>query len=275
MITFKREIAFSTGMIPKRKEKRLQEGLEGRISFLKSQWMIDAEIKASVYSISTGAYASVLGDKPGWAASIIKLPVMINTIKEMEQGCYNPFTRLCVGTHDYMLEEDDSISMLPEYSKVAVIDLIYHMVVESDNEATNLLAEKSGIPSINKTAWDLGLDRTMLGHLLCSGAPRWTSDFNDDGSNLTTTDDMVSLMRHIYDDSYSKLSPYVRYNSDMIMSCTDGIFTRKGRFRAKNIKAKRGVIFHGVKGHDFHETAIIDDDLIVSIMLNKIDQNRP
>lgn len=234
---------------------------------------IDARIKVSVYDINTGVSANVNGKEKGWAASIIKVPVMVSTLKEVEKGNLSLNTQVPVN-HKLMLEEYDYVSSLPEDATLSVKEFLYHMIVASDNEATNVLADTIGGPvQINKDAYELGLKRTMLGHLLCPGAPRYGSFFfNPDGSNLTTPNDMVKVMRHIYDPSYTKLSKRVKSLSDAIMSETCSSYLANEKFKGNKIKAKIGIISCPYDGSDIHEVGIIDDSLIVCLMANKIGQ---
>lgn len=255
------------------KGKRLENSLERTIKNLKEKHDMDAEIKISVYDISDGLSANVDGDKIGWAASIIKVPIMVTVLEEIEKEKLSLDTRLRID-HKFTLEKDDYVSELRDKSLISVMRLMYHMIVESDNEATNMLANKVGIDKVNKSAWNLGLDKTMLGHLIYPGAPRTFNDFNPAGSNLTCTDDMVTLLRHIYDEPFSKLSPKVRKLSNVYLTFTDPILINRGKFKNRRIKSKTGFISHPVNGEDIHETGIIDDHLIVSVMLNKVNQNK-
>jgi len=256
----------------KRKSLQLKQDLEEVIQDAKSKGL-DAEIKVGVYDINTGIKASVNGDKCGWAASIIKLPVMISTLQEVEKNHLSLKTELPIN-HKFMLEKDDYVSGLPEGSSLPVLHLLYHMIVSSDNEATNILANEIGGPvRINKSAKRLGLKRTMLGHLLCPGVPRYTSKFNPDGSNITNPDNMVRLMRHIYDPSYFKISEGIKETSDYILSLTKSWFLNTGKFKKSKTKSKIGFISDDEDGDDIHEIGIIDDSLIVCLMANKIGQN--
>ncbi len=254
------------------KQKKLQNDLELIIREAKEKY-VDADIKISAYDIKSGISASVNGKRKGWAASIIKVPVMVSVLQEVEKGNLNLDTRLPVN-HRLMLEEDDYVSSLPEGSTLKVEDLLNYMIVNSDNEATNILIDNIGGPKrINRTMRGLGSKRSMLGHLLCPNVPRYTHFFlNPDGSNITTPNDMVKIMRHIYDPSYKKLSSKIKSLSDEIMSSTYSSYIQNEKFNGKKVKAKIGVISDPVDGADIHEVGIIDNSLIVCLMANKIGQ---
>lgn len=259
--------------LAKQKSQELKKGLEETIQELKTAYKVDAEIKVSVHDISDNIHASVYGNKPGWAASIIKLPVMVSALKEIEKGRLTLETELEVN-HKYTLEPYDYASRLPEGSMIKVRDLVYHMIVESDNEATNILAKEIKISTINRYTKRLGLENTMLGHLLCPKVPRYRSRINQDGSNITCPDDMVRIIRHIYEPSFSKLSPKVRALSNLFLSYTTPSYLNQGVFKDRVIKSKVGCISDETGRKDIHEAGIMDDHLIVCIMLNNFCSNK-
>lgn len=251
----------------------LKRDLERTVRDLKENYHVDADIKISLYNLPDKIKVSVDGNKLGWSASIIKVPIMVSVLEEIEKSKFSLDTLLKVD-HRFTLELNDTVSMLPDGLYIPIKDLLYYMIVESDNEATNILANEIGIDTINNSAWNLGLKRTMLGHLLCPRVPRYSNKFNPDGGNVTCPNDMVAIMRHIYDDSFSQLSPKVRALSDQFLSYTRPLFLDQGKFEKRSIKAKVGLISDPEDGSDIHEVGIIDDSLIVCVMLNKFDQNK-
>ncbi|MDO8516811.1 MAG: serine hydrolase [Nanoarchaeota archaeon] len=251
----------------KPQEKTLEEKLRSTIENIKKDF--DAETKISLYRISDGLEANVNAYDPGWSASIIKVPVMIATLQEIDRKKLS-LTTFLKTNHKYMLETYDFTSMLPNNQEISVDDLIFYMLVESDNEATNILVDKIGIETLNNSIKNLGLEKTMFSHLLCPNVPKITNEFNPDGSNLTCPADMVKIMRHIYDENFSELSNNVRIMAQTFFTYTKPSYLNKGIFRDKIIRAKVGFISDIKAGNDQHEVGIIDNDLIVCIMLNKI-----
>lgn len=251
----------------------LQEDLECTIDGIYEDGL-DAQIKVSVYDLFTGASANVREKEKGWAASTIKVPVLVAVCQEIEKNHLSFKTTLPVN-HKFTLEKGDKISQEQEGARVSVAELLYHMIKSSDNEATNMLVDKIGIDTLNKSMWGLGMDYSMLGHLLCPNVPRYSSKMNPDGSNITSTKDMAKLFRHIYDDRFNALSEKVKYYSDYFLSYGPSQFLRHYPFRKSEIKAKVGIISDPVDGDDNHETGLIDGHIIVSIMFNKIHRELP
>ena len=250
---------------------RLQNDLEAVVAGLQGE--LDAEVKVSVHDVTSGLAASVNGREPGWAASIIKVPILVVITREIEEGRLTLATELTVD-HQFTLDPTDYVSRLRDGARITVQELLEHMIVASDNEATNVLADHVGVERTNEVMGELGMHRSMLGHLLCHNVPRHASDINPDGSNITCTDDMVTIMRHIYDERFSRLTPGERRLSDSVMAETTASYLDVGAFRERCIKEKRGYIADPEAGCDVHTVGIVDDRLIVCIMLNKVGQKR-
>ena len=251
----------------------LRKNLEDTIQYFKENDKFDGEIKISVYDIKSKLAASVNGNKSGWAASIIKVPIMVEALRQLDLGLI-PYDCKIRTNHKFILETYDALSKYRDGIYVGLPLLFYQMIVHSDNTATNMIADRIGINNINQTMQQLGMKKSMLGHLLCPGVPRYTSDFNTDGSNITCADDMALVFRHIYDPEFSSLTPRVRQLADVVLSNTSGGMLRGKYFSKSRIKSKIGSISDPTDGSDLHDVGIIDNHLIVSIMLNKVGQKK-
>lgn len=101
------------------------------------------------------------------AASTMKTPLMIEVFKLIHSGkialkdsvkIYNKFKSIADGTPYTLSATDDSEQNLYEWigKKVTLEDLILRMITQSSNLATNILIDKVGSTSINKTLRALG-----------------------------------------------------------------------------------------------------------------------
>ena len=241
-------------------KKFLQSSLNNLVNNLEKR-EFDGVPKISVYDLKRNISVNVNGDSPGWSASIIKVPIMATAFQEVSKGNLNLEEKLKVN-HKFTLEPFDFISTLPEGAKVSMPNLMYAMIVNSDNEATNMIADRIGIQTINKSMVSFDMKNSMLAHLLCPNVPRYTSEFNKDGSNITTPNDMVNSLRQIYDKKFSKLDENTRKLCDIVFSWTENY----------GVKSKGGYISDPDFGEDIHEAGIIDNRLIYTIMLNKVGQ---
>lgn len=233
----------------------------------------NADIKISIYDINKKTGIDVNGNKIGWSASIIKIPVMISVLNEIDKGMLTLNTSLKID-HKFTLEQGDFVSLLEDGTYMGVKDLLEYMIIDSDNEATNILADCIGGPrKINRDMHKLKLKKSMLGHLLCPNVPRYKNIFyNRNGSNITTPNDMVNVMRHIYDQKLNIISNKVKYTSDKILSLTSSGLVYDKRFKDHIIKTKIGFISDLEDGSDMNEVGIIDDNLIYCVMANKINR---
>lgn len=205
--------------------------------------------------------------KLGWAASIIKVPVMIETVRAVDNGRLSLDEELIVD-HCYTLEVTDHVRYLPMGTGITVRELLHHMIVSSDNEATNMLAEKCGLENINQTMQKLGANRTMLAHLLAPKVPRLYTSWNPEGSNLTTARDMTQLLTGIYTDTSASAESCAQMRE--ILERQGGVILGQYLPHETIIGGKVGMISDPATGDDVHDVGVINGDYVLSIMCNRI-----
>ncbi|MFA5084002.1 MAG: serine hydrolase [Candidatus Paceibacterota bacterium] len=210
---------------------------------------------------------SINGNSKGWSASIIKVPIMIEVFNQISQGKLSLEDEIAAN-HRYTLEFFDPVSMAPDGTPFTVKRLLEYMIIRSDNEASNLLADRVGLENINKTSSRLGARNTMLAHLLAYNVPRLYSDFNTDGSNITTAKDMTRLLSAIYTDKAGnrKNCEHMRKLLEESDSKWLGMFLPKETL----IGNKVGLISSPKFGYDIHDVGVINGDYAISIMMNRI-----
>ena len=98
--------------------------------------------------LTTGETAEYNGDMMMNAASVIKVPVMVELFRQIEAGLLKA---------DELVEVRDAdrvpicgvLTLMHTGLQVTLLDLCYLMITISDNMATNLLNERLGIANIN------------------------------------------------------------------------------------------------------------------------------
>ncbi len=107
------------------------------------------------------------------AASTMKVPVLIEAFKQMDEGkfklsdsikVYNHFKSI-VDSSIYQLDStDDSYPDLYHYigQKRTIRDLLLHMIINSSNLAADIMIEKVGPHSITPTMRSLGADSILV-----------------------------------------------------------------------------------------------------------------
>ncbi len=104
-------------------------------------------------------------DLPLIAASIIKIPVLIECFAQMESGKLKKDSRIRIGEQDKM-PSCGALTYMHTGLEVSVEDLYTLMIILSDNTATNLLIDLLGMEHINQRLELLGCQKTRLNRRL-------------------------------------------------------------------------------------------------------------
>ena len=142
--------------------------------------------------LTTGETAEYNGDMMMNAASVIKVPVMVELFRQIEAG---------LAKADELVEVRDAdrvpicgvLTLMHTGLQVTLLDLCYLMITISDNMATNLLIERLGIENINNTMRHLGIEKTVLERKLFEKRPEFAGK-----SNKICAGEMGRLMAAMY-----------------------------------------------------------------------------
>lgn len=104
-------------------------------------------------------------DMPLEAASVIKVPIMVEAFRQKEAGLIDFDAPVTIRKED-KLPSCGALTYLHDGVTVTVGDLVTLMIILSDNTATNLMIGMLGIENINMTIDDLGLTGTRLNRML-------------------------------------------------------------------------------------------------------------
>ncbi len=234
----------------------LEEELEGRInlSFI--------DIKGSNPTIGVNA------ERLGWSASTIKIPVMIGIMREIDEHTLKLNHKFAVD-HAYPLESYDPVTCMSIGSTITVRELLRYMIVNSDNEATNMLADFMGLQKLNEYIHQLGAPKTMLAHLLTPRVPRLTTSWNPDGSNLTTAHDLAHLVSLVYKGQAGSHRSCVFMRSLLESAGASGPLS-SALPRRTRVGSKLGYITDFQDGSDTLEAGVINGDYALAIMCNRV-----
>lgn len=144
-------------------------------------------VAMEVRDLVTGYTSGFNADAVMPAASTIKIPVMVEVFKQMEEGRFDLNRRV------ELFEQDKdwgsgTLCDAPVGSTFPVSDLLTQMITVSDNTAANMLIRLVGRQRINETMADLGLHHTDL-----AGYIR-TQEWSVRQKLRTTPADMVRLL---------------------------------------------------------------------------------
>lgn len=170
-------------------------GLENRIKDLMALY---PTIEPSVYvwDYDTQSYADVNADKIYSAASIIKLPVLVQLFRSIERGQVTIYDEMTL-TDFYRAEGSGGLQFKAENSKYSIDNLARVMITDSDNSATNMLMSKiGGMPDVNQGIREWGLKNTCV--------QTWLPDLG--GTNHTTARDMATILYNIDNPNFLSVS---------------------------------------------------------------------
>jgi beta-lactamase class A len=132
-------------------------------------------VALDVIDLSTGYTASYDAGASMPAASTIKIPVMVEVFRQLQNARFDLAHRVTLRASDKDWGSGE-LCDAPAGTSYAVSDLLGKMIDISDNTATNMLIRLVGRPSINATMHYMGLRRTHL-----------ASDIRTEGTSIRYT----------------------------------------------------------------------------------------
>ncbi len=172
-------------MLPLNLNERLY-GLESQLNNLSSLYP-SIHPSIFVWDYDTGNYAGINSNEEFSAASIIKIPVLLQLFRSIEAGQLTIFDTMML-TKYYRAEGSGSLQFKAENSNWSIDSLARIMITESDNSATNMLMSKIGsMTDVNSGIRQWGLKNTKV--------KTWLPDMN--GTNITTTEDLARMLYNI------------------------------------------------------------------------------
>lgn len=160
--------------------------LENNLKILMNQY---PAIHPSIYvwQYETEKFVDINASEIFSAASIIKIPVLIDLFKSIEAGQLSLNDKMTL-TDYYRAEGSGSLQFKAENSQWTIDELARIMTTESDNSATNMIMSKLGsMTDINSSIRLWGLKNTSV--------KTWLPDIN--GNNKTTARDMGTMLYNI------------------------------------------------------------------------------
>ena len=116
-------------------------------------------------NLITGETVSFQEDLPLQAASVIKIPILIEAFTRLENGTLHKSDLFTVKKED-KLPSCGALTYMHDGLEVTLEDLYTLMIILSDNTATNLLIKHLGMEQINETMQKLGCKQIKLNRLL-------------------------------------------------------------------------------------------------------------
>ena len=170
-------------------------GLENSLKNLAAQYP-SVEPSIYVWDYDTENYAGINSDKLYSAASIIKIPVLIQLFRSIEMGQLTIYDTMKL-TNYYRAEGSGSLQFKAENSVWTMDDLARLMITESDNSATNMIMSKLGsMNDVNSGIRQWGLSHTRVN--------TWLPDMG--GTNFTTAEDLARMLYNLDNPNFLSVS---------------------------------------------------------------------
>ena len=137
-----------------------------------------------IWDYQTGNYVDINGDQQVPAASIIKIPILLQMFKRIESGYLSLYEKFEMSPH-YRTSGSGYLQYRPDGSKFEMNELAQYMIRTSDNTATNMiLSAVGGAHEMNATLRNWGFSKTYI--------KTWLPDLY--GTNLTTPKDISTIL---------------------------------------------------------------------------------
>jgi len=123
------------------------------VTTLKSELAtLDAQHRARlgvyVRDLDTGASASYRAEQRWYLASMVKVPVAIAALRDIERGVYSLETAVTLRASD-IVDGAGTTVLAPVGTPLTVRSLLEQMIIHSDNTATDMLIGLVGLPAVN------------------------------------------------------------------------------------------------------------------------------
>lgn len=144
----------------------------------------DLSLQTIVFDADSGNYADVNGRKPIAAASVIKIPLLVAFLQDIDEGKARFDEQLEI-SKDVTVGEAGTLQYQPSGTKISALETLSEMIIHSDNTATNMIMKKiGGREAANQRFKSWGLTATVINNPL--------PDL--EGTNTTSPYDLVNLL---------------------------------------------------------------------------------
>jgi len=119
------------------------------------------EMSVYMKNLKTGEVIALDSSRVMETFSVIKVPIMAEVLRQAESGAFSLSDRIRLKASDRRLPSGLLYALDPGLEPT-VRDLLTLMIIISDNEATDLLADKVGRASVTRTMQGLGFTHTTI-----------------------------------------------------------------------------------------------------------------
>ena len=156
------------------------------------------KVAVAVKNLETGEEYYLNADEVMPTASLIKLPVMVETYWQAHEGKVKLDTMLTLKKADKVQGSGILTPHFSDGASFSLRDAVRLMIVYSDNTATNMVLDQIGLPSTNGRMEKLGLNNTKINAKVFRADTRLDQERGKKyGLGSTTAREMVQLLELI------------------------------------------------------------------------------
>lgn len=172
---------------------------------------VDGVLGVTILDPMTGDRVSVNGGVVFTQASAIKLPVLVELMRQVEAGEQNLDEIVTLAASDIVPGSGVLQQLTPGKVSLSLRDVATLMVTVSDNTATNMVIDRVGMAKVSSEMSRLGLSSTKLQRKM-QDRTAW----EENRENLSTPDEQARLLELLYKGEI--LSAESREEIDRILS---------------------------------------------------------
>jgi beta-lactamase class A len=155
--------------------------------------------KLALYAtnLKTGDHIAVDADTPVQTASVIKLTILVEAMREVKAGKHSLGEKLTLDK-DNVVQGSGVFQFFDLPLGITLKDTLTFMIIESDNTATNMAIDEVGIKNVNDNVAAMGLKDTYLYKKVYKPATGpMPADQKKFGLGKTTAREMAKVMQSI------------------------------------------------------------------------------
>jgi beta-lactamase class A len=154
-------------------------------------------ISLAAKDLRTGASVLYHADRKCPAASVIKLPILVHVLLLEREGFLSTDEEVSLSAES-KVPGSGILTQLSEGLTLPLRDACTLMIALSDNTATNLILDRTGVQSVTDRMRALGYPRTKLFRKVFSSGPPVSEENRRYGLGVTTPRDMLRLLSDIH-----------------------------------------------------------------------------
>lgn len=222
------------------------------------------EENISVFIHTKDGEIGINEDKVYSSASTIKVPILLEALRQGEAGILNLDETVKLTSSD-IVSGGGMIRHLSDNQTFSIRDLLFFMITVSDNTATNLAIERVGMESVNETCGEIGCNETKL--------QRYMMESVKPKDNLTTARDMGTLMKAAYEgdilNNESK-EEFLRMMGEQKLATNLPVYRDKDKHKGTKFYHKGGSLGSTSVRHDVGMVTLGDEVVYVSVLTENV-----